>query len=129
MSEQKSAIAIVDDDELVRRALCRLVVSLSYRALAFASGETFLKAIERDAPLCALVDLHMPDMNGLEVLAELRLHHTSLPAVIITGSDDERMRERCLTAGASAFLKKPLSRDAVSAVIESLANAPSTSGN
>jgi FixJ family two-component response regulator len=120
MSEEKSAIAIVDDDELVRRALCRLVVSLSYRALAFASGEAFLEAIDRDAPLCALVDLHMPDMNGLEVLAALRAHHTSLPAVIITGSDDERMRERCLRAGASAFLKKPLSREAVSAVIEGL---------
>ncbi len=118
MSEEKSAIAIVDDDDLVRRALCRLVVSLSYRALAFESGEAFLKAVECDVPFCALVDLHMPDMNGLEVLAALRAHHTSLPAVIITGSDDERMRQRCLTAGAAAFLRKPLSREAVLAVLE-----------
>ncbi|MBP1874872.1 Response regulator protein TmoT [Ensifer adhaerens] len=120
MSEERSAIAIVDDDDLVRRALCRLVVSLSYRAIAFASGEAFLKALDSDTPFCALVDLHMPEMNGLEVLVELRARRAPLAAVIITGSQDESARERCLNAGAAAFLKKPLSRDALSAVIGGL---------
>ncbi|MEI2296627.1 response regulator transcription factor [Ensifer sp. MJa1] len=107
------AIAIVDDDELVRRALSRLVASLSFQPLAFPSAESFLRELEDRVPFAALIDLHLPGMTGLELLEELARRAIELRAIVITGSEQEGTRERCLRAGAAVFLNKPVSRDAL----------------
>ncbi|PLT97019.1 response regulator transcription factor [Sinorhizobium medicae] len=120
MSESQRIIAIVDDDELVRRALCRLVQSLSLKPVAYASGELFLKELEQSSPSCVLLDFHMPNMNGLDVLHELSARRARLAVIVITGADEEGVRESCMRAGASGFLNKPLSRDTLSSAIEAL---------
>lgn len=117
MSERRTAIAIVDDDELVRRALSRLVASLACQPMAFASAETFLDGLEERVPFAALIDLHMPGMNGLELLRELTRRRIMVRAIVMTGSEQEDTRKRCLEAGAAAFLNKPVSRDDLAAAI------------
>lgn len=113
MSKRAPAIAIVDDDDLVRRALSRLVASLSCEPIAFSSAEAFLLVVGEVVPYGALIDLHLPGMTGLELLEELDRRGIAIRTIVITGSEQEGNRERCLQAGATAFLSKPLSRDAL----------------
>ncbi|MDW9393079.1 response regulator transcription factor [Sinorhizobium meliloti] len=120
MSGQQRTIAIVDDDELVRRALCRLVLSLSFTPVAFASGESFLKALDQTSPSCVLLDFHMPSLNGLDVLHELSARQEMPAVIVITGADDNGVRESCMRAGAAGFLNKPISRDTLSSAIEAV---------
>ncbi len=88
--------------------------------MAFASGELFLDELEQTSPSCVLLDFHMPNMNGLDVLHELKARRARLAVIVITGADEDAVRESCMRAGASGFLNKPLSRDTLSAAIEAL---------
>jgi FixJ family two-component response regulator len=112
-------IAIVDDDEIVRRALRRMIASLSYVPVEFGSGREFLAALPTTVFACALIDMHMPGLNGIDVIAGMRGSSGAPPAIIITGGDEPRMRERCLKAGAADFLLKPIEREAVLRAIRS----------
>lgn len=103
-------VAIVDDDESVRRALRRLIFSFSYQPVGFASGEEFLASLVHTKPSCVLLDLHMPGLRGVGVLLRMRILGVTAPAIIITGLDETGMRERCIQAGAAAYLVKPLER-------------------
>lgn len=113
MAAADPVIAIVDDDETVRRSLRRLVNSLSFQAADFASGEAFLQSLAQSSPACMLLDLHMPGLSGLEVLEALHTRRLQIPAIVITGNARPDLRERCMHAGAVAYLQKPLDRDLV----------------
>lgn len=113
MAAADHVIAIVDDDEAVRRSLRRLVNSLSFQAADFASGEAFLQSLSQGSPSCMLLDLHMPGLSGLEVLEALQTRRLKIPTIVITGNARLDLRERCMQAGAIAYLQKPLDRDLV----------------
>ena len=119
-------IAIVDDDGSVRRALRRLVLSMSYQPTDFASGEEFLQSVRESAPQCVILDLHMPGLSGLDVLNRLRLSDEAVPAIIVTANSQPELRAECLAAGAAAFLQKPLDGQVLS---ETIAAALAGSGN
>ena len=108
MAECGRLIAVVDDDPSVLRALKRLLSAWSYRAETYESARAFLDALGDSRPDCLIVDLHMPDMTGLELqrhLARLQIH---IPTIVITAHDEDSARERCKSAGARALLTKPL---------------------
>jgi FixJ family two-component response regulator len=100
-------VAIVDDEEPVRKALKRLLRASGLDAESFATGKDFLEAAALREPDCVLLDLHMPRMSGLQVLRALQAAHRALPIVVITAHAPET-REQCLAAGATAYLRKPL---------------------
>jgi FixJ family two-component response regulator len=118
MPASPKVVAIVDDDDAVRRALRRLVLSLSYRPIGFASGEDFLASLLEGTPNCVLMDQHMPNLNGLDVLRRIRGEGRHVPVVMVTGFDQPGLRQKCLEAGASGYLIKPLEASAVSAAIQ-----------
>ncbi len=101
-------IAIVDDEEPVRKALMRLMRSVGLSVETFASGPEFLKSLDTRLPDCVVLDLHMPQMNGFNVQAHLARKYAALPIIIITGHDLPNARERAMAGGASAFLRKPV---------------------
>lgn len=106
----KPLIAIVDDDESVRRALKRLARSLGMDAETFTAGREFidlLGAMPSFQPDCVILDVQMPGMNGLEVQEQLAQSGSRLPVIFITAHDEVGARERALAAGAVAFLRKP----------------------
>jgi FixJ family two-component response regulator len=107
MSKTKPAIAIVDDDASVCRAISRLLRSLGMNADTFTSGHEFIKHIQTIPsfhPDCVVLDVEMPGMNGLEVQELLVRSENPLP---VTAHDEIGVRERALQAGAVAFLRKP----------------------
>ncbi len=71
-----------------------------------------------DCPTCLIVDLQMPDMTGLELQLHLTRHGIQIPTIIITAHNEAGARERCESAGASAFLSKPLQDTALLAAID-----------
>jgi FixJ family two-component response regulator len=114
MQSTTPVIAIVDDDGSVRRALRRLVLSMSYQPADFASGEEFLDSLQHGVPDCAILDLHMPGLTGLDLLNRLRASDLNVPAIIVTANQQPEMRTRCLSAGAIAYLQKPLDSEILS---------------
>jgi FixJ family two-component response regulator len=101
-------IAVVDDEEPVRKALMRLMRSAGLNVETFASGAEFLKSLETRLPDCVVLDLHMPHMNGFDVQAHLARKYAALPVIIVTGHDLPNARECSMAGGASAFLRKPV---------------------
>jgi len=101
-------IAVVDDEEPVRKALMRLMRSAGLSVETFGSGAEFLKSIETRLPDCAVLDLHMPQIDGFSVQASLARKCAALPVIILTGHDLPKAGERAMQGGASAFLRKPV---------------------
>ena len=101
-------IAVVDDEEPVRKALMRLMRSAGLSVETFGSGAEFLKSVDIRLPDCAVLDLHMPQMDGFSVQASLARKCAALPVIILTGHDLPNARERAVQGGASAFLRKPV---------------------
>jgi FixJ family two-component response regulator len=99
-------VAVVDDEEPVRKALKRLLRAAGLEAEGYASGKDFLAAERR--PDCVVLDLHMPSMSGQQLLREIRGMSFPVPVVVITAHDTPETREQCLLSGAAAYLRKPL---------------------
>jgi FixJ family two-component response regulator len=107
---RRHSVAVIDDDESVRTALVRLFRSVDYDAVPFASARAFLDEF-RDLTIdCVVLDLQMPEMTGLDLQRYLRLvyPHLALPVVMITAHDEPGTCERCLAAGAAAYIRKPV---------------------
>ena len=108
MTRTKSLIAIVDDEEPVRKALRRLLRSAGMDVKSFPSGVEFLESLTTEWPDCVVLDLHMPVMNGVEVQAQLAGLRVSVPVVIITGHDSDETRALALAGFPVAYLRKPV---------------------
>ncbi len=108
MVEASRWIAIVDDDPSVLKALTRLLRTRAFHAKAYGSGQEFLAALPDGLPECLIVDLQMPGMTGLELHQHLARKGIQIPTIIIAAHGDTGVRERCESAGAIAFLSKPV---------------------
>jgi len=101
-------IAVVDDEESVRKAVVRVLQATGFSARGFGSGTEFLKSWHFDRPDCLVLDLQMPGFSGMEVQQALKTAGAHFPIVIITAHDAPSLREQCLREGAIAYLCKPL---------------------
>jgi FixJ family two-component response regulator len=108
MPETQPIVFVVDDDASVREALERLVRSAGLRVEAFASAEEFLTCPRADAPSCLLLDVQLPNLNGLDLQRRMVDAKAEIPIVFITGHGDIPTTVRAMKAGAVEFLTKPL---------------------
>jgi two-component system response regulator FixJ len=111
-------IYVVDDDEAIRRSLSFLLRTSGFVVRLFEGGLPFLKDAADLPPGCVLLDVRMPDMDGLEVQKELRARGVMLPVVIMTGHGDVDMAVSAMKAGASDFIEKPFEKFALLSCIE-----------
>ena len=125
MTSHVSYVAVVDDEASVRTALGRLLRLADYHVAAFASGEAFLASLATRRPDCAIVDVHMDGLSGLETKAQLTAAYRDVPVVFITASDDAALDRSVAEAGGVTLLRKPFSNDAlVEAVSSALRRKP-----
>ena len=101
-------VAIVDDDNSVRRSLVRVVQSAGYTAEGFASAREFLDWLPRGRAACLLLDVHMSEMSGFDLQDRL-----AVPIIFITAHDDAKTQERIAKSGAVAHLRKPCAEQTV----------------
>jgi FixJ family two-component response regulator len=118
-------IAIVDDEEPVRVALRRLCSAWDLDPRIFASARELFESLHTALPDCLILDVHMPGLGGLDALAWLLERGINIPAIVITGRDDDDMRVRAAAVGASAYLCKPIDASVLlDAIGRALASGP-----
>jgi two-component system KDP operon response regulator KdpE len=101
-----SVVLIVDDEPQIRHALVVNLGVRGYAVLEAADGESGLQRIAAQRPDLVLLDLGLPNVDGLEVLQALR-RWSDVPVIVLTARDDERMKVRALDAGADDYVTKP----------------------
>ncbi|MDB5395448.1 MAG: fixJ [Rhodospirillales bacterium] len=110
-------IYIVDDDHAVRDSLQMLLEASGYAVRAFASAQAFLNDVGSLDFGCLIVDLQMPEMDGLELQRQLAERGIKLPTVVVTAHGDVATAVRAMRAGAVDFVEKPFSDEAIHAGI------------
>jgi two-component system response regulator FixJ len=111
-------IYVVDDDEGVRLGLSALLEAQGYAVKTLESGEALLACLPAAPAGCAILDVRMPGMSGLDVQRELQRRNLALPVVVITGHGDIPLAVAALKAGAVDFLEKPFDAPALLAAVE-----------
>jgi FixJ family two-component response regulator len=100
-------VFVVDDDISVRESLELLIQTEGWQPVTFASAQEFLERSRPAAPSCLVLDVSLPDLNGLELQRRLASDRGDLPIIFITGHGDIPMSVRAMKAGAIEFLTKP----------------------
>jgi FixJ family two-component response regulator len=109
-------VFVVDDDVSVRESLKPLIAHAGWRAELFASAEAFLARPRESAPSCLVLDVELPDLNGLELQSRIG-GRPDLPIIFITGRGDIPMTVQAMKAGAIEFLTKPFGAEALLSAI------------
>jgi two-component system response regulator FixJ len=118
MSDPARTVHIVDDDEAIRQSVGFMLRKAGHTVEAYVSGVQFLKTATRETRGCVLLDVRMPEIDGLEVQARLAEQGITLPIIMLTGHGDVTLAVRAVKAGAIEFLEKPFERTALLAAID-----------
>ena len=111
-------VFVVDDDISVRRSLQSLIDSAGWQSETFASAQEFLSYPRVLAPSCLVLDVTLPDLNGLELQKRIAVDRTDMPIIFISGYGDVPMTVQAMKAGAIEFLTKPLGGDVLLSAIQ-----------
>jgi two-component system response regulator FixJ len=123
-------VHVVDDDIAIRRSLERLLDAAGFRVVTYDAPLVFLDAAPGLLPGCALVDIRMPGMDGLELQATLTERQIPLPVIVMTGQGDVQSAVRAMKAGAVDFIEKPYTDEVLLGAIEAaLARADRADGD
>jgi FixJ family two-component response regulator len=117
MSDALPIVHVVDDDISVRQALELLIQSEGWQPLLFASAQDFLSKPRAAVRSCLILDVNLPDLNGLDLQKRVAIDHAYMPIIFITGYSDVPSTVQAMKAGAVEFLTKPFSDEALIAAI------------
>lgn len=117
--KHKSLIAVVDDDRSVREGLENLISSVGLEVKLFASAEDFLSSDTPSQADCAILDVRLPGISGLELQKRLATERQNIPIIIITAQGDDQTQDEAVAAGAIAFLKKPFKEEVLLTALKS----------
>lgn len=117
MSDRK-LIHVVDDEDAVRRSIGFMLKTSGYAVEAWTSGAAFLRQVRHAEQGCILLDVRMPEIDGLTVQRTLAERGVAMPIIIMTGHGDVSIAVQAMKAGAVDFLEKPFEKAALLAAIE-----------
>ena len=100
-------VYVVDDDKLARESLEWLIESVGLPVKVYESGQKFLSDYQKGLAGCLVLDVRMPDINGMDLHAKLKQDGCTLPVIIMTGHADVAMAVRAMKAGVYDFIEKP----------------------
>ena len=106
----KEIVAIIDDDESIRKALVRMLGGAGMEVLAFSSAKEFLAVVETERVSCVVSDLRMPEIDGLHLQSALAERMPEVSLVFVTGHGDVPSTVQAMKSGAVDFLEKPVKR-------------------
>jgi two-component system, LuxR family, response regulator FixJ len=104
-------VHVVDDDESTRELLCLLLKTVGLKAATYPLPSAFIEKFDPDRPGCVVLDLRMPEANGVETLAWLRRQSRAIPVVLMSGYGDLSTVVRAMKLGAVDFLEKPFNKE------------------
>ena len=110
-AQTDTIVFVVDDDVSVRESLELLIRSTGWQVQSFRSAREFLAHSRSTVPCCLILDVSLPDLNGLELQRQISDDRAELPIIFITGHGDIPMTVRAMKAGAVEFLTKPFNDD------------------
>jgi FixJ family two-component response regulator len=113
MSQDKPVVFVVDDDISVRKSLESLICSAGWWPEIFDSARAFLSHPRANVPNCLILDVSLPDLNGLELQKLVSVQRSDMPIIFVTAFGDVPMTVQAMRAGAFEFLTKPFSTDAL----------------
>lgn len=119
LRDQSRQILIVEDDNDTAEVVSALLESAGYTAVTAETGSTALSEIDTASPDLVLLDMHLPDMNGLDVLRKVRAS-SFLPMIVLSGYTQERDKVVALEAGADDYMAKPFSPEELVARVNAL---------
>lgn len=109
----KRLVHVVDDEDSVRRSASFMLKTSGYAVQTWPSGVAFLREVRHVEPGCVLLDVRMPEMDGLEVQQELHARGINMPVIVLTGHGDVSVAVKAMKGGAIDFLEKPIDSDAL----------------
>jgi FixJ family two-component response regulator len=104
-------VSVIDDDKFSRASMRRLVTSLGYTVVDFASAADFLTSPRLAETACLIADVHMPAMTGVELYRHLVDVGHPIPTILVTGRPDDGERAHALSDGVMCYLSKPISEE------------------
>ena len=119
MTRLSPLVFVVDDDVSVREALDFLIRAAGWQPETYASAEAFLARPRALVPSCVILDVSLPDLNGLDLQKRIGTDRSDLPIIFLTGYGDVPMTVRAMKAGAVEFLTKPFRDDVLLSAISS----------
>lgn len=108
MNQTQQIVYVVDDDEIVLAQLSENLAELDVEIRAFTSGSEFLKVVQPDELCCVVLDIRMPEMDGIEVQDAFQNQGCNQPIIFVTALDDVENAVRAMRAGAFHYLLKPI---------------------
>ena len=121
-------ILITDDSQFQRKTLSAIIQKAGYEVETATNGREALAQIEANPPDCLILDMLMPEIDGIQVLETLQAKQIRLPVIVLTADIQEWMKIRCLELGASAFLNKPVTQDILRMELNQILSPSHTQG-
>jgi FixJ family two-component response regulator len=114
-------VVVIEDDPASQRTLARVLRAGGYEPAVYTSAEDYLSSPRDAPPVGLLLDLHLGGMSGLDLQRRLRDDGSTIPVIIITGTDDVRSREQAERLGCAAYLRKPCEAETILALLRRVA--------
>lgn len=118
---RKRLVAVIEDDDVARSALGRLLQVGGFEPALFDSAETFIASAAARSWLCLIIDVQLTGMSGIDLQNRLRSEGSNVPVIVLTANRAAVVRERAEQAGCFAFLSKPFSGTAILGMLGSIA--------